>query len=128
MIGKVIATLLQANTDLTDLVDTNSIYPYVCNENTSLPFIVYIVDSITPIYDKDNWDYDECTFSVESYSKGYAALEDIAYQVREALELKAGTYESIKVRNLRMVSQEEEGFEMAFSNKLTFTIEIIAYE
>ena len=127
MIGKVISSLLKASDPLLALVDTGSIFPYVCNESTDLPFIVYTVDSVTPIYDKDDWSHDECIFSVETYCKNYGAMQDIALQVRAALEHEAGILYSVTIRNLRMTAQDEDAFELAFANKLTFEVEVMSY-
>ena len=129
MIGKVISSLLKANAALLTLVNTNSIYPYVLNENTALPAIVYTVDSITPDYDKDGWTGDDITFSVISLSDNFANLQSIAAQVRAALELKSGTTESITYWNILLTGQLE-GYsisEDSFLNRLTFTTTIISY-
>ena len=126
---KVISSLLKANAALLTLVNTNSIYPYVLNENTALPAIVYTVDSITPGYDKDGWTGDDITFSVISLSDNFANLQSIALQVRAALELKSGTTESITYWNILLTGQLE-GYsisEDSFLNRLTFTTTIISY-
>jgi len=78
MIGKVITSLLKANTGLTDIVSETSIYPYVINEDTLLPVIVYTVDSLSTNYHKDGWNFDSITFSVISFSENYGTLQSIA--------------------------------------------------
>lgn len=129
MIGKVIKSLLDGNAALNALVPTLNRYPYVLNENTPLPAIIYTVDSILPVYDKQGWIGDECTFSVVSFSDNYASLQSISLQVRVALELKDGTYEAIKIRNIYLTGQSE-GYninENVFLNKLTFSTVILSY-
>ena len=129
MIGKVIAHLLKDNAALLALVPTANIYPYVINENTPLPAIVYTIDSVTPGYDKQGWIGDECTFSVVTFSDNYASLQDISLQVREALELLKGTNESITIQNIYLTGQTE-GYninEDVFLNKLTFSTVVIDY-
>jgi len=129
MIGKVISTLLKANASLLALVDTGSIFPYVINEDTDTPAIVYSVDSITPEYTKDGWTGDVNTFSVISIENDYASLQAIVTQVRAALEWKTGTTENVVYWNIMMTSQEE-AYNIAtdvFVNKLTFEVQVISY-
>jgi hypothetical protein len=127
MIGLVIAYLLKDNADLLALVDTDNIYPYVANEDTTAPAIIYKVESITPVYDKDEWVNDECVFSVETFCKDYATLQDIASEVRVALELEKGTAHGIDFQQIYLTGQSEEAFIDGYSNKLTFSIVINSY-
>jgi hypothetical protein len=127
MIGLVINHLLNANAALLALVDTANIYPYVRNPNTALPAIVYTIDSVDPIYDKDEWVDDECTFTVQTGCVDYAILQSIALQVRVALEGKSGTAHSITYQKIYMTGQTEEGFLDGFTNTLTFKIVITGY-
>jgi hypothetical protein len=129
MLGKVISTLLKNNGSLLVLVDTNNIYPYVLNEGTQLPAIVYTIDSVVPIYDKDGWVWDECTFSVVSFSDNYASLQSISLEVRTALELEGGTTGSITTSKIYLTGQAE-GYnivEDVFLNKLTFSTNVTSY-
>jgi hypothetical protein len=127
MIGKVIAHLLKANADLLVIVPAGNIYPYVMNEDTHLPAIIYTIDSVTPGYDKDGWLGDECVFSVVTFCDNYTTLQCIALEIRQALELQSGTHEGITLRNIYLTGQLE-GFniqEDVFLNKQTFSTEII---
>jgi len=129
MIGKVISALLKANAPLLVLVPTGNIYPYVINENTTLPAIVYLIDSIEAEYTKDGWAGDNVTFSVISFEKDYAALQAIVTLVRTALELKSGTTASITYWNILLESMME-GYnidENVFLNKLTFSTRVGSY-
>jgi hypothetical protein len=120
MIGIEIATLLKANHALLALVDTDSIFPYVANEDTPLPLIIYTIDSLEPEYDKEDWDKDIYTFSVVSFSEDYATLQLIAAQVRIALELQHGT----NTERILLTGQSE-GYnitENVFLNKLSFSV------
>jgi hypothetical protein len=126
MLGKVIKSLLDANTSLNALVPVNSRFPYVLNENTPLPAIVYTVDSLDPEYNKDGWCGDNCAFSVVTFSDNYATLQDISFEVRAALELMRGTVEGIGINRIYLKGQSE-GFnitESVFLNKLTFEVKI----
>jgi len=127
MIGLYIAYLLKANTSLTALVPAGNIYPYICNENTKLPAIIYTIDSLIPEYTKDGWVHDVCAFSVESFSADYSNLQLISRQVRAALELKTGTYKGMTIWSILLVGQDEEGYLDGFSNKLYFEVKISDY-
>lgn len=129
MIGKLITSLLTANTALIELVPKTSVYPYVINENTLLPAIIYTIDSLETGYDKDGWVGDICTFSVVSFSDNYSALQNIVLQVRSSLELVKGTIEGITIDRIELEGLTE-GYSIAencFLNKLTFSARITQY-
>jgi hypothetical protein len=129
MIGKVIRGLLDDNAALVALVPVANMFPYVMNENTALPAIVYTIDSLNAVYNKDGWVGDDCTFSVYSFSGNYSTLNSIATQVRAALEEKKGTTESITYERIEL-SGMMEGYSVSddtFLNKLTFTITVTDY-
>lgn len=129
MIGKVVRSLLDDSAALVALVPVARMFPYVLNEDTALPAIVYTIDSVFPEYQKDGWAYDKCVFSVVSLSTDYAALQEIVAEVRAALERKHGTVETIDIGWIYMRGQTE-GFSLTdnvFFNKLTFDVNIIDY-
>jgi hypothetical protein len=129
MIGKVIKSLLEDDATLTAIVPTARIYPYVMNEGTALPAIIYTIDSIGPEYTKDGWANDEVMFSVVSFSNNYTELQSIISAVRGALEWEHGTVEGIGIGRIYL-----EGFmegysigEDTFLNKLSFRVNVINY-
>jgi hypothetical protein len=129
MIGKVVRGLLDDSAALIALVPVARMFPYVMNEDTTLPAIVYTIDSVSPEYDKDGWTHDKCVFSVVSFSADYATLQSISVAVRDALELERGTVEGITVGQIYMRGQVE-GYSPGddiFLNKLTFDVDIIDY-
>lgn len=129
MIGKVIMSLLSDSVALTALVPATKMFPYVMNENTALPALVYTIDNVSPEYDKDGWTHDQCTFSVVSFSADYSTLQDIVAEIRDALERQHGTVESIDIGWIYMRGQTE-GYspgDDVFLNKLTFDVNIINY-
>ena len=129
MIGKAIVSLLNANEDLLALVPAANIYPYVINEDTSLPAIVYTIDSLAPEYTKDGWVGDECVFSIISFSDNFSSLQDISMEVRTALELESGTNGGITTERIYLTGQSE-GYnitENVFLNRLTFSTIITGY-
>lgn len=129
MIGKVIKSLLIANADLLALLPEASIFPYVLNEDTALPAIIYTINSLESDYTKDGWNWDDITFSVISLSGNYNMLQSIVLQVRTALELKYATVEGIVIEKIYLTGMEE-GFnltESVFMNRLTFTVKMNTY-
>ena len=129
MIGKVIKSVLEDDAPLALIVPTARIYPYVMNEGTPLPAIIYTIDSVTPEYSKDGWATDEINFSVVSFSKNYTELQSIVAAVRTALERINGTIEGITIGWIYLNSMVE-GYsvtEDTFLNKLSFNVNVINY-
>jgi len=129
MIGTVINTLLTTNDELIALLPSTSIYPYVMNEGTSLPAIIYTIDGIETAYDKDGWAGDIYDFSIVSFSDNYTTLQNIVFQVRTALEFSKGTIGSITIDRVQLEGLTE-GYNIAencFLNKLSFSARITGY-
>lgn len=128
MIAKTINTLLTGGASLVALVGTK-IFPYVMNEDTSLPAIVYTVDSLTPEYNKSSWSGDHIQFSVHSFAVSYTSLQDVVDAVRDAVELKATGYSGQEISRIILIGQEE-GFDNeagVFYNKQTFNVKLNNY-
>src|SRR3989337_1622845 len=87
MIGKTIKSILAGNSTLTAIVPAIRIFPYVMNEDTTLPAIVYTIDSVDPDYNKGGWAGDMIAFSVHSFTKDYPSLQTLSSAIRTALEL-----------------------------------------
>lgn len=129
MIGKAIASLLTSHTALTALIPEERIFPYVLNENTPLPAIIYTIDTVSAYYSKDGWANDEVVFSVSTFSDDYARLQDIANEVRNALEWESGTVAGITLNKIRQQGLIE-GFsisENVYVNRLTFNVIVNGY-
>jgi hypothetical protein len=129
MIGKLIYNLLSDHGDLTALVPATKIFPYVLNENTDLPAIVYVIESIEPEYTKDGWALDSANFLVIAISTDYAGLQSIATEVRAALEMERGTVEGITIQHIHITSiSEEYNSEVdVFVNRMSFNVNVINY-
>lgn len=126
MIGKAIANLLTTHAGLTAIVPSERIFPYVINENTALPAIIYSIDTLTSDYSKDGWVGDSFSFSVTTYSDDYLILQNIVREVRDAMELWKGTTQGITLGRIELGGMLE-GFNLAegvFVNKLTFNVYI----
>jgi hypothetical protein len=123
MIGTIIVNLLKANQDLIALVNENSIFPYVAEQNTNLPLIIYAVDDLEASYSKDGWVNDVCNFHVMTFAENYDDLQLIVAEVRSAIELK-NTSDTKRI----ILTGMKEGFnltEQVFMNNLNFAVEII---
>lgn len=130
MIGALIKHLLVENEDLTNLVGSGKIFPYIINKDTTLPTIVYMIEGVDPEYSKDGWVLDKVRFSVSAFSNDYAELQKILLQIRESLELKSGTIQSIIIRPIYMTGLTE-GFnitEDTFMLKIDFNVEVIGWD
>jgi hypothetical protein len=129
MIGKVIKSLLEDSATLIAIVPTARIYPYVKNEGTDFPAIIYTIDGITVEYTKDGWANDELSFTVHAASRDYGELQDIVSAVRAALEWENGTVEDIDIGRIYLNSMKEYfDFEVSvFVNSLSFNVNVINY-
>ena len=128
MIGKTIKSLLTADVTLVALVGTK-IYPYVMNEDTALPAVVYTIESLDANYHKGGWAFDEILFAVHSFSKDYSNLQSVVPAARGALELKNTGFGTQDISMIYLTGQEE-GYDNgadAFYNKQTFKLRINTY-
>jgi hypothetical protein len=130
MIGKTINSILTNNAALTALVPVLNIYPYAANENTTLPAIIYRIDSLSPEYNKGGWANDMIEFSIYSAAKDYSQLQDVVSAIRTALELNRTGYSTQEINYIYLVSMDEDydsGQGGTFFNKLTFKVVINKY-
>ena len=128
MIGKTIKALLVSDVTLTALVPATKIFPYVMNEDTPLPAIVYTIDQLIADYNKTAWANDSVAFTVRSFHSDYALLQPIVSAVRGAIELKytgSGTQDINKI----VLSDFQEGYDPVgvFFNYLTFKVTVNSY-
>jgi len=129
MIGKTIKSILAGNSTLTALVPAVRMFPYVMNEGTTLPAIIYTVDSLAPDYTKGGWVLDEVAFSVASFADDYSELQTVVSAIRGALELSqvgAGT-QSINKIYLTGMDESFDPEQNVFGNRLNFSVKINAY-
>jgi hypothetical protein len=129
MIGKTINSILTSNAPLLALVPATKMFPYVMNENTTVPALVYTIDSVLPSYNKGGWANDVITFSIHSFTKDYSVLQSIVSAIRTAFELnKAGS--GTQSINFIYLDSFEEGYDQSagvFYNKLSFIVTINTY-
>lgn len=130
MIGKLISYILLNDEALLDLVASANIFPYIINEDTLLPAIVYTIDSIDPVYAKDSeWVMDTCRFTIKTYDVKYANLQDIVLAIRQAVEFQQGTVNGFTLDRIELIGQNE-GYEITegvYFNSLQFSVNIKGY-
>jgi hypothetical protein len=129
MIAKTIKSILANNVALVALVPVARIYPYVMNEDTDLPAIIYTVDSLKANYTKGGWSNDDIEFSVHSFSKEFTLLQTIVSAVRTALELNQTGSGSQDINRIYLSSMDE-GYDNnadVFFNTLIFNVVTNAY-
>ena len=96
--------MLSEDSAVSALVSTR-IYPELAEEGAATPYVVYSVVSNTPVDTKDSAPVDEAQLEVFSVADTYAAANDLADKVRDALARKSklvydlATVQSIKYTN-----------------------------
>lgn len=128
MIGATIKSLLTGSNTLANLISTR-IFPYVMNEETALPAVVYTIDSLDANYNKGGWANDDISFSVFSFSKDYTELQSVVSAVRNALELKKTGSGSQHIEHIYLTGINE-GYDPGadgFFSRLSFNVKINTY-
>jgi hypothetical protein len=129
MIGKTIKSILYNNGTLTSLVPTSRMFPYVMNEDTVLPAIVYTIESVSPVYSKGGWMGDEILFAVHSFADDYPTLQSIVSAIRNGFEWNRSGSGTQSIQNIELNSMDE-GYDQnsdVFLNRLTFKVIINKY-
>jgi len=107
MIGKILADILIADSDVSGSVG-DKIYPLVAEKGSELPLVIYNIDSVDPIYTKNEWVGDDCSFTVKASDTSYSGVTTLIYHVRDALELVSGTYSGVKIRRMKVMNLIED--------------------
>ncbi len=129
MIGKTIKSIITTDAPLIALVPAARMFPYVMNEDTTLPALIYTIDSLDPEYNKREWANDTINFSIHSFARSYDSLQAIVSAVRTALE---GNQTGTGTQDINRIylNSFEEGYDQGadtFYNKLTFNVTINTY-
>ena len=129
MIGRLIYSILSSDAALTALVPATKIFPYVLNENTDLPAIVYGIRDVSPEYTKDGWSLDNIEFTVVVITPSYSELQDIAVIVRDAMELFKGTVGTTTIQRIQMTGMNEQFLQdvNVFTSEMSFNVNVINY-
>ena len=107
-IGKVVYSLLNGSSALTNIMGSNKIYPSFAPDKTEFPFIVYKTRSADPVVTK-NGIADNVIFVcyINIYSKKYDTLRDISTEVKNAINNYSGTVECVTVKRIGYLDEEE---------------------
>lgn len=116
-VGKAIKTILSG---------IDKVYPLVADEGTTYPFVVYRRSGLYPATTKDRYSYREmATVEILVAANSYLDSITLAEQVKGKLEHTRGKYNDINIGDITLVNADENFVEDAFTQKLTFQIEII---
>lgn len=106
--------------------DNKNIYPSVADQGAEYPFIIYRRTSVRHSDTKDRFNYnEEITLEVIVASNSYSECLDEAERVMLRMENTRGTYNDIKIQEIKLVDASEDYIEDAYIQKLIFKIEII---
>lgn len=110
MINQAIYYILSNDIGVTDMVATR-IFALTAPETIKAPFIVFVRDSVEPIYTKSGREYDQSSVTILIFSKEYSNSIDILKAVRAALEWVKGTYNDVEIGDAR-VTGIDEGYDL----------------
>lgn len=128
MIGKIITELLTGDSTVDGLVGSR-IFPILMVEGTLTPALSYTITEMSPNYAKTTWTDDTIHFQVSTFGKSYAESNTVALAVRNALERKAGTFDTTKMNYIYFEGYREEYDQEgdAYVLTLNFRTNIIQY-
>ena len=106
--------------------DNKNIYPLVADQGAEYPFIIYRRTGVKHADTKDRFNFsEEITLEIIVASNTYSECLDEAQRVMWRMENTRGTYNDIKIQEIKLVDASEDYIEDAYIQKLTFKIEII---
>lgn len=111
-IGKYMRKIVEADSDLMEMVPANKIYALIAHEDTTYPFIVYSRSAISVQYNKDfNGQHgfvDTVQITVDVHGNSYEQAVDVATEFRNALEGKGyRTADGMLIERFELVSAME---------------------
>jgi hypothetical protein len=120
MTGKVIYNILSNAAPVSAIV-ANRIFPDLADQNTAYPFIVYGVEATDASDTKDGASgLDQVNVAVMVYSNSYAQAQDIARNVRTALDRTGGTFSGVTVQSIQFLNQSSAAMHL---DKRVFIVE-----
>ena len=122
-IGKVITALLNADTNLVEMIG-NRVFPIVSKEGTQYPFVVYRRNSVTPTYCKDGLASETASVDIVIASNTYTNSIEVADLVRAAIDKRACVYQGTTVSNIEMTTAEEDFVDDTYIQTLNFNFTI----
>ena len=122
-IGKVINALLNADTNLSEMIG-NRVFPIVSKEGTQYPFVVYRRNSVTPTYCKDGLASETASVDIVIASNTYTNSIEVADRVRAAIDKRACVFQDTTVTNIEMTTAEEDFVDDTYIQTLNFNFTI----
>lgn len=125
LIGKAIYSQLSNDSTITGYVD-GRIFPMMIPENNSVqfPFIVYSRTAVSPLYTKDGNFEDICDVTVIVTDTDYLRSCNIANAVRDSLEWRRGTINTLLIDEIKLVSVNEATSDNVYIQTLNFRIRV----
>jgi len=114
-----IATLLNANAALTNVVPSSSIVPVDALQDAPNPCIVFEFVNTLPEDDKGGSTIEETQLEIDIFSTSYLTAHEILDLTRSALDRQSGDYGSFKIDNIVF-----EGYQDHAKNNDTGTYQV----
>ena len=106
IIGKAIYNILSNDATVSGVVGTN-IFPELAPPNIDVPYLVYSVLSNSPSDVKeDSGSIDIAQIEVYSFQNTYNNAIDLGVAVRDALDRKSGTYNTVQVQSIQYTNEQ----------------------
>lgn len=122
-INEYISKFLLSSEELLEKVTEENIIP-LTTPPTNFPFVVYFRTALDPEYTKDGWARDKIKLQITVVSKFYDEACEIAQIIRELLEWKTYRDENIFIKDIILLSADEDFSENSFIQDLLFELEI----
>ena len=128
MIGKTVNSILVGANQIINLVPASRIFPYVMNENTIMPAIIYSIKPFNSEYSKGGWASDDIPFAIRMFSNNYTNLQSIVIAVRNTFEMNKSGSGTQEISACHLIGFEEgyAGGDI-FYCELTFKTKINKY-
>lgn len=126
LVTKYIIELLSNNEQLTNILSNEKtglrIYPIDTKVDVNFPFVVLTRQNLTSEYCKDGRYRDNVQLSVIIVSNKYDESVNVAQLVRETIDNKSVKSDNVIIKQIRLVSANEDIFYDSYVQQLTFEI------
>lgn len=126
--GTYLRTILLQNADLMNVISGDKIFPIVAPPETTYPIITYTRDNIFPQYTKaapcGGWSNSvQVTYRIYT-GNDHDSGEDIANELRNALEWVSYKDNDIKIHPIELISATEFFNDDSYCQQLTFNVTV----
>jgi len=106
--GKAIYSILTTDSAVSAIVSSR-VYPQIAAQGAVFPFIVYIINDITPSDTKSGVStLDEARYEILAVSETYAQAADLNEKIRTALDRYTGTVAGVDVNSIQFTELEAD--------------------